>query len=212
MPSARGTLAGIRGRSARMPHQASSRPTAPPVKVSIALSTSERRSSTQRPAPNAARTAKSLDAPGRPRQQDVGDVGARDHQHEHDGAEEDPERLADVADDLFVRRDQRDAPAGLASGFSRAIPAATAAMSWRACSSVTPGASRPIAWYIRCGRDASAPRFSVNGDHSSTSGSVGRQPEVPRHHADDRVGRVVELQRTADDCRDRRRSDACQVA
>ncbi len=62
MLSARGTFGGMSGRSARMPHHATRSPTRPPVAVSIALSTIDRRTRIHRPAPKAARTAKSRDA------------------------------------------------------------------------------------------------------------------------------------------------------
>ena len=43
---------------------------------------------------------------GRARQQQVGDVGAGDQQHETDGAEQNQQRARDIADDLLVHRHQ----------------------------------------------------------------------------------------------------------
>jgi hypothetical protein len=45
-----------------------------------------------------------LPARQRTREQEIGDVGARDEQHESDGANQHDERAPDVADDLFLQR------------------------------------------------------------------------------------------------------------
>ena len=60
----------------------SSSPTAPPANASSRLSVSNCRTMRQRLAPSAARTAIFVLARERARQQQVGDVGARDQQHE----------------------------------------------------------------------------------------------------------------------------------
>ena len=127
---------------------------APPDSVSSALSTSERRTSAQRPAPNAAHNAKPFAARRRSREQQVGDVGARDHEHQDDGAEQHPERVADAADDLLVRGHERDAPAVirirvLARDVPRRSPPSPAAPA----RSSRPAPAVRSRLYIRCGRD-----------------------------------------------------------
>ena len=52
----------------------------------------------------------------RSRDQQARHVRAGDEQDEHDRAEQHPQRGADVADDLFVRRDERDAPSRVGVG------------------------------------------------------------------------------------------------
>ena len=52
-----------------------------------------------------------LAAPERPREDEVGDVGAGDQQHEADRAEQHEQRRPHVADEVLVERDDRGAPA-----------------------------------------------------------------------------------------------------
>ena len=107
-----------------------------------------------------------------PREHEIRDVGAGDEQHEHDRAQEHPQRATDVADHLVVRRHQPDAPARVGVGvLPREILRRCVSISDCACAIVTPGASRPIARYIRCGRVRSERTSSVSGDHTSTSRS-----------------------------------------
>ena len=58
-------------------------------------------------APSAVRSAISLRRDRRARQQQVGDVRARDQQHEADGAEQHEQGAAGVADDLVLQRPHR---------------------------------------------------------------------------------------------------------
>ena len=68
------------------------------------LSARNWRTSRARPAPSAARTATSRVARLRARQLEVGDVHARDQQHEADRAEQHEQRLPDVLHHPLVQR------------------------------------------------------------------------------------------------------------
>ena len=81
----------------------------------------------------------------RAREQQVGDIGARDQEHERDGARQHQQRRPDVLHELILRR---ASPARGRSCWTRETPPRAAArsvsISTRACSSVTPGFSRAI--------------------------------------------------------------------
>ena len=79
---------------ARMPHWAISQPNTPPAEESIRLSTSNWRTTRQRPAPRAARMEISRVRAEGPGQQQIGDVGAGDQEDESDSAEEGEEDQA----------------------------------------------------------------------------------------------------------------------
>ena len=86
------------------------------------------------PAPSALPDRELAASRGRSRQHQVGDVGARDEQHEADGAEQHQQRAADVADEILAQRDEA-MPLSLSSfGYSCASPCAMAVISLWACS------------------------------------------------------------------------------
>ncbi len=108
--SARGTVGGMRTRSTRTPAHARPSPTTAPEAASSPLSTSD--CAHQREAAGAKRRAhrEVTRRPGGPRQHQVRHVGARDQQHQPHRAEQHPERPADAAHHLLVRRHQLHAP------------------------------------------------------------------------------------------------------
>src|ERR1044071_2730753 len=92
-----GRSPGLSASSASTPHCATSSPTAPPASASSIVSVRNCLSSRRRDAPRAAR------------EQQVGDVGARDGEDESDRAEQDEERRPHVLDRLLVQPDHLDA-------------------------------------------------------------------------------------------------------
>ena len=90
-----------------------SRRAPPPTSASSTLSVSNCRMMRIRSAPSARRTAISRAASRRARQQQVGDVDARDEQHEADRALQHEQRRLHAADALLVQRHRVDALAGV---------------------------------------------------------------------------------------------------
>ena len=94
------------------------------------------------------RTAISRDRPLAPREQEVGEVGAGDEQHHAHAGKEHEERVARAADEPGAqrrRKDDRVPGRGSSGSRSRQNWSVRFTSSWRAFSSETPGASRPIA-------------------------------------------------------------------
>ena len=95
--------------SASTPQTASSRPSAPPM---IAEDDALGEQLPNQPRPAGAERGANRDlalARRGPRQQQVRDVDTRNQQHEADGAEQQPERLANIAHHRLVQRHRRDA-------------------------------------------------------------------------------------------------------
>ena len=87
-------------------------PSAPPMSDSTRLSVSSWRTTRPRPAPSADADRQLARAHRGARQQQVGDVGAADEQHEADDAEEQHRRESQIAaDERVVQRLERDAAA-----------------------------------------------------------------------------------------------------
>ncbi len=171
--SARGTVAGIRRRSTRTPAHARPRPTTAPEAASSPLSTSDRRTSARRPAPRAARIEKSLDARAE-RASIRFETLAHAMSSTRPTAPRSTHNVRPMPPTTWsCAGTSRTPQPALVSGCCRARFCAIASISDCACASVEPGASRPMARYIRCGRDRSARASSVSGDHSSTSRSPG---------------------------------------
>ena len=86
-------------------------------------------------------------AAGGAHQQQVGDVGAGDEQHEADGAGEHEQRLADVADQHLADRIDAERLHWARAPFVKFALKSAAEVCSRAlaCSSETPGFSRPAA-------------------------------------------------------------------
>ena len=89
---------------------------AAPANASTIDSVSSWRITRARLAPRAARTANSRAPGGAAAEQQAGDVGAGDGQHEADGAEQDQHRLAQVPDELRGERHDRRAAAAVLDG------------------------------------------------------------------------------------------------
>ena len=140
-------------------------------------------------------------APGRgAREDEVGDVGAGDQQHEPDRAKQQPERpLGRRADHAVGERIRGDAQRGVRVGILAAQTRGDAVqLSTRGrerCRRGQPAehdervtAAAPRVQPLRPGEVERLPYLHVGG----------RQLELRRHHADDFDGRLVELNRLAD--------------
>ena len=108
--SDRGRLRTSAATSARTPAYASSRPTTPPARLTSTLSVMSCWSSRSRVAPSAVRTAISFERVGRAGQEQVGDVGAGDEEHEADRAQQHQQRRAHVPGGLDAERGDEQAP------------------------------------------------------------------------------------------------------
>ena len=173
---------------------ASTTPSAAPPSESTTPSTSSPRDE-----PPAARAERGADphlaaAPGRARQQQVRDVGARDEQHQRDRAEQHQHPAAHLAHEMLVQRDDARAAARAPLRILLVELLATGVTSARApAASDTPSFSRPIDGAVEVAAvrlDAICPSV---GTSAATSISVGRSladriGEAARHDADDLVG------------------------
>ena len=174
------TFGGSVDSSSATPHTAASSPTTPPTLDSTRLSTSSCRSS--RAAARAQRGAdRHLLLPlQRAREQQVGDVGADDEQHEADRAEQHQQRRAQLAADEGVgERDQVDAP--VLHLRDTAAPTRAAIVSISACAgaSVTPGLSRPTTnstWFSRISFGGSMTSGTQMSPAVSTASARGAMP------------------------------------
>ena len=185
-------------------HHARSRPKRPPSAERTTLSASSWRM--RRRASGAERGAHGeLALPRRrPRQQQVGDVGARDQQHEGHGAGQDEERRTHVTGQLIAQRDDARRPAGVEVREhlrqSRPTPASSRAARVRR---VMPGLQasddrqRPAARRARLRREANWQPHVY---------ALVEKREAGRHDADDGVRRALRHERSCRGSPDRRRS------
>ncbi len=134
-----------------MPQYARASPATPPDTASTALSTIDRRSSTHRLAPNAERTAKSFAARAERASsrftmfaQAMSSTSTTAPKSTHSVRPMSPTTCSCAGTSVTPQ------PA-IESGFSPATSAAMPVNSACALSGVAPGASRPIALYMRCG-------------------------------------------------------------
>ena len=97
-------------------HCATMTPSVPPSAAMRPLSVSSWRAMRARLAPIAARTAISRDLPGGARQQQVGDIGARDEQHAGDRPEQHQQRQPDPLCLPLLQPDDRNARLGVRVG------------------------------------------------------------------------------------------------
>ena len=164
-----------------------------------------------RPAPMAARIGDLAPAAGGADEQQVGDVGAGDQQHEADGADQHEQRRAHVADERLAQR--LDAEAAVLArapwGTSAVYSSAESCSRALACSSVTPGSSRPAT-------GSSAPDRSCSDRAGTASRRRGRRAELldveaRAEHADDVVGDRRSAKWSCRRCRDRCRSGASRA-
>ena len=141
------------------------------------------------------------------RQQQVGDVGARDQQQEPHRAQQQPQPLfGRVADEVVAERLDADAPAGFDDGRSRSSRAARATMLALACSIETPSFSRPIT-LSQLLPLSSCSAVKASGSHSRSAG--GRRAPRPA-----RRRRCTARRRAApgaQGCRGRRQSGPARV-
>ena len=114
--SSRGSVTGAIDASPRTVTVASSRPPSAPPAPSSRLSVSNCLAMRARPAPRAARSDELAPPRDRARQQQVGDVGARNQQHEPDGGEQDEKGRPHVAAQGVAHRRDRNG-AGLVIGW-----------------------------------------------------------------------------------------------
>ena len=158
---------GLIASSSASPHCATSRPRPPPSTHSTRLSVSSCRMT--RIAAGAERAADRDLALARraAREQQVGDVGARDQQHEADRAGQHEQRRPQIAGQLAVHRHEQRAPAGvelrklLASARWRSCPSAPALRSARRPASGARSRSCSVRAAARCAA------VKANGIHSS---------------------------------------------
>jgi hypothetical protein len=101
-------------------HTASATPSTPPMADSTSASTSSWRTRRHRLAPTAPRMASSRSSCRASCEQETGDVGARDQQHETDCAEQDEHAAARVTGSLLSQRNDPEAPPRIGAGIPRA--------------------------------------------------------------------------------------------
>ena len=120
---------------------------APPTRTAPGSRRAAAAAAGARLAPSAVRTAISFCRDGRARQQQVGDVRARDQQHAADRAEQHEQRGAAAArcTKRVVEGDQAGCPSPSSRDTAGRRRVATVSISACACSSVTPGRRRPTA-------------------------------------------------------------------
>ena len=164
----------------------------------------------QRLAPSAARTATSCCRAERPRQQQVGDVRARDEQHERDRRHQHEQRQTHAADGLFLERqhaERQPAVRRIEVGVLAAQPRRQRRPARLcACATVTPGFSVREDVVVLAVADLGGvggerqrqDDFRVVGD-AERRHHFARQRERRRQNADDLVRLAVERQRAADD-------------
>ncbi len=102
-------LVGLRLVSADCAHHASSSPPAPPAAASTSDSIRNCRTIRPRLAPSARRTAISFRRARCASEEQAGNVGARNRQHERDGSPQDQQRLPEVAEELRAQRNDHGA-------------------------------------------------------------------------------------------------------
>ena len=163
------------------------------------------------PPPRAARRAISPRREQGPRGEQAGDVEARDHQQHGHGAEEHEQGARVPPDRRLLERRHRDLPAGVVGGSIFSRRAASAVIS--ACARGD-GHSRP-----QSRGDAQPARAAAVeivgtedvGEPDIDRGVRARKAETRRHDADHLARPTVDLERAADQRRDRRRSASART-
>ena len=141
-------------------------------------------------------------------EQEVRDVGAGDEQHEADGADEDPQRTADLADDLLAQRHdaERQLPVGRIDGGMLAAEARRQRVHprlGRRGRDAGRQAREDVVVLARADRRRVGPERQRQQQLRLLGAAerrqhVARQREAGRQHADDAIGDAVHDQRPAD--------------
>ncbi len=194
--SSRGTSAGPNATTRRTAPYASARPQAPPIVERTRFSVSH--CITTRVAAGADRQADRGFASSRrgAREQEVGDIRARDEQHEADRACEQEERRLRVADHRLVRRRETHAPAMVRVGIRRIEPGAHGIDLRLRRANGRAGLQSPDGHH--------EPAVARHAAHVVFDGGpqldvIGREAKPRRHHADDDVRAAFHHDRAADD-------------
>ena len=171
--SARGKVPGKVLSTALTPREGEQQARAiPPRPASRTLSVRSWRTTRQWPAPSAARTANSRVRPMERASKKIRDVGARNQQQESDRGQQHQQERLDVADDIFLHGNQRDAGVFIRRPEKRQPDCARP----RPCRPGPAPASRPAS-AVRC--NARSPRY---GDRETTDRSTGRWAYRRRGH------------------------------
>ena len=202
----RGISEGASATSGPIAQAASAIPRAPPRTDSSRLSVRSWR--TIRPVPLRARGGSELPLPGRgPREQQVRDVGAGDQEHEPHRPEEDPERRSDLAEERVAQRTRNGPVAGVGLGIRLLEVAHDAGELGPRRFEARPGSQPAERAHPRVISPFEPGRLgAVQADRRIQSHRFREEGEAAGQHADDDVGKPVELNRRFRRSTDPRRS------
>ena len=154
-------------------------PTAPPTSASTRLSVRSCRAIDPRRAER--RPHRHLALPrGAAREEQIGDVGAGDEQQEAHRGEQQPQRvLRGRAQEIVAERLDAGSPAAVGVGKLRRLPLGDQFQRALACSTVTPGFSRPSAMRKRAPRSAATASGRPAGSEAVLDVVGGPWPSTP---------------------------------
>ena len=197
--STRGNVPGKVLSAALAPQKANRSPSVPPTPASKTLSVRSWRTTRTWPAPSAARTANSRERPMERASRRFATFGTGNQQQETDGGEQHQQERLDVADDIFLHGNQRDADVLVGhreGGGQIARDHVHVGLGLRQRNARFQPAER-----MRAHRDAAIAKRRIVplADGSVDVAVMAVESEAGRDHAHDSVGRAVQGQRFSDD-------------